>query len=66
MEKKTRDALAHHFARLAGGVREQTDKKGKKIKDEPMDESVQMLLGDKDYFPYVSYTVAWDPLAKKD
>jgi len=61
LEKKSREALGQHYARLAGsgGGSQSVDKKGKKQKEEQMDESVQMLLGDKDYFPYVSYTVAW-------
>ncbi|KAI9007757.1 ATPase, V1 complex, subunit C [Hyaloraphidium curvatum] len=65
-EKKVRDLMAAQFAHLAGGSRSSTagGKKGaKKAKEEDfaMDENIQMLLGgDKDYFPYVSFTATWD------
>ena len=69
MEKKCRDALGQQYARLGGNppkLEDTKSKKGKKEAEAPMDESVQLLLGDKDYFPYVSYTVNWDPLHKKE
>ena len=58
--------MAAHYTHLASGGRpssQETGKKGKKAKEEDVtiDENLQLLLGsDKDFFPYVSYTAAWD------
>jgi len=53
-DRRVREILAQHYAKL--GERNE-EKKSKK--SEPIDENIQMLLGDKDYYPYVSFDINW-------
>jgi len=54
-ERRVRDILAQHYAKL--GDKNEGD--GKSKKKEQLDENIQLLLGDKDYYPYVSFDVNW-------
>jgi len=54
-ERRVREILAQHYANL--GEKNDGDKKSKK--KEPIDENIQMLLGDKEYYPYVSFDINW-------
>jgi len=53
-ERKVREILAQHYSKL--GEKNTEEKKKKK---EQIDENIQMLLGDKDYYPYVSFDINW-------
>ncbi|OUM59267.1 hypothetical protein PIROE2DRAFT_21266 [Piromyces sp. E2] len=53
-ERKVREVLAQHYAKL--GEKNNEEKKKKK---EQIDENIQLLLGDKDYYPYVSFDINW-------
>jgi len=64
-EKKCREVLDGQYQHLGGAA---ADGKGKKKKGEDADmnaESVQMLLGDKEFYPYVSFTILWDDGSKQ-
>jgi len=53
-DRKVREILAQHYAKLGEKNEEKKSKKS-----EPIDENIQMLLGDKDYYPYVSFDINW-------
>ncbi|KAI8813762.1 hypothetical protein BJ742DRAFT_746656 [Cladochytrium replicatum] len=56
VEQKARDALNAHYAKLAGSA-DRKDKKGGSLQEEQLDENLQLLLGDKDYTPFVFYNL---------
>ena len=49
MERKTRDALNKHYAYI--------DKNGAAGQDDQIDETLQTLLGEKDYSPVVLFGI---------
>ncbi|ORX84615.1 ATPase, V1 complex, subunit C, partial [Anaeromyces robustus] len=53
-ERRVRDILAQHYAKLG-----EKNTEGKSKKKEQIDENIQMLLGDKEYYPYVSFDINW-------
>ncbi|KXS17787.1 ATPase, V1 complex, subunit C [Gonapodya prolifera JEL478] len=60
-ERKVREIMGNHYAALGGVPSDKLSKskKDKKEKEVVLDENVQNLLGDKEFFPYVSFAVDW-------
>jgi len=54
-ERRVREILAQHYDKLG----EKNNGEEKKKKKEQIDENIQMLLGDKEYYPYVSFDINW-------
>ncbi|KAJ3343385.1 SPS-sensor component ptr3 [Gonapodya sp. JEL0774] len=63
-ERKARELLGSHYATL-GGVPSDKKSKANKKEEDALDENVQTLLGDKEFFPYVSFSVDWSVESNK-
>ncbi|KAJ3092993.1 hypothetical protein HK102_013267 [Quaeritorhiza haematococci] len=57
-ERKVKDVLTSHFARLAGAGVFQSGKSSNGPVDEQLEENLQTLLGGKDYTPFVLFPIA--------